>query len=279
MAQVGYPLAIVHHYTIAADAARELAAGVIAAGKRGGDRLPSVSRRRAEDLPYAAVVLRRLLRATGARHVVFSANGLREGWFMRRMPDDIRREDPLLAAGRELAAALGRDPALPPALIAWTAPLFPGESPLAGRLREAACWLSDIGSHDHPEYRAEQACLRVARQPGVALSHPARAFLGLTLAARYEAEADLPVLAGLRALLDPAASARAEQLGVAQRLAYMLSAGTPDLLAAAAVQRDGDRLVLRLAEGAGVFAGDSVARRLNGLAGILGLAGAAMLPG
>ena len=66
--------------------------------------MPGVPRRRIDDLPFAAVVLRRLLRATGARRVVFSANGLREGWFMRLMPAESRAEDPLLAAGRDLRA-------------------------------------------------------------------------------------------------------------------------------------------------------------------------------
>ena len=147
-----------------------------------------MSRRRIDDLPFAAVVLRRVLRATGVRRVVFSASGLREGWFMRRMPDAIRAQDPLLAAGQELAGRLGRDPDLPPALLAWTDPLFPDESREARRLREAACWMSDIGSHDHPEFRAEQAFLRVLRQPGIGLDHHARAFLALAIAMRYEAD-------------------------------------------------------------------------------------------
>ncbi len=62
--------------------------------------------------------------------------------------------------------------------------------------------MSDIGSHDHPEYRAEQAFLRILRQPGIGLDHHARAFLGLTLALRYEAEPDAPFLATARALLN-----------------------------------------------------------------------------
>ena len=91
--------------------------------------------------------------------------------------------------------------------------------------------MSDIGSHEHPEYRAEQAFLRILRQPGIGLDHHARAFLGLTLALRYEAEPDAPFLATARLLLSDEATRRATILGVAMRLAYTLSAGTPDLLA------------------------------------------------
>ncbi|MBS0559214.1 MAG: Ppx/GppA family phosphatase [Proteobacteria bacterium] len=271
MAQTAYPLHMVHHYTVGREEARDLTGVIAGAGRRALERLPAVPRRRIDDLPFAAVVLRRLLRATGARRVVFSASGLREGWFMQRMPESIRAEDPLLASGRELGARYGRDSTLPPHLLAWTEPLFAAETPETKRLREAACWASDIGSHDHPEFRAEQAFLRVLRQTGIGLDHHARAFLALTLAMRYEAEADAEFLRPARLLLDVASAARAERLGVALRLAYTLSAGTPDLLAGTSLSIQGGRLVLRLHEGAGVFAGESVVRRLDRLAQAVGL--------
>ncbi len=270
IAQTGYPLNMIHHYMIGRDEARDLTGVIAAASRRVLERMPGVPRRRVEDLPLAAIVLRRLLRATAARRVVFSANGLREGWYMRRIPEALRGKDPLLAAGHDLATHYGRDPTLPPALLAWTDPLFPGEAGEARRLREAACWMSDIGSHDHPEYRAEQAFLRILRQPGIGLDHHARAFLGLTMALRYEAEPEAPFLAVGRALLAPEAIQRATMLGCALRLAYTLSAGTPDLLAGTRL-RVNHTLTLQLAEGSGVFAGESVTRRLDRLALAVGL--------
>jgi exopolyphosphatase/guanosine-5'-triphosphate,3'-diphosphate pyrophosphatase len=270
IAQTGYPLNMVHHYTISRDEARDLTSVIAGASRRVLERMPGVPRRRVEDLPFAAVALRRVLRATRARRVVFSANGLREGWYMERMPAETRARDPLLAAGEDFARLLGRDPALPPALIGWTAPLFPSETALLRRLREAACWMSDIGSHDHPEYRAEQAYLRILRQPGLGLDHLARAFLAMTLALRYEAEPDAPFLATARALLSLEDIRSATILGVALRLAYTLSAGTPDLLAGTSLKL-GRTLTLHLAQGGGVFAGESVTRRLDRLAAALEL--------
>ena len=271
MAQTGYPLQMVHHYTIGREEARDLTGVIAGAGRRALERMPGLSRRRIDDLPFAAVALRRVLRATGVRRVVFSASGLREGWFMRRMPAEIAAQDPLLFAGREYAKRLGRDPALPPALFAWTDPLFPQETTEARRLREAACWMSDIGSHDHPEFRAEQAFLRVLRQPGIGLDHHARAFLALATAMRYEVEADAMFLRTARLLLDMSSTHRAEMLGVALRLAYTLSAGTPDLLSGTGLRISGSRLILRLDEDSGVFAGESVMRRLDRLAQAVGL--------
>ena len=270
IAQTGYPLNIVHHYTISREEARDLAGVISEGGRKLVERMPGVPRRRIEDLPYAAVILRRLLRATGAARVVFSANGLREGWYCRLLPHEIRAEDPLLAASQDLALGTMRDKNLPHALVEWTAPLFPEETQAQRRLRTAACWLSDIGSHEHPEYRAEQAFMRVLRQAGMSLDHHARAFLALTTATRYEAPAEAGFLAPARALLDMQAAKRAETLGTALRLAYTLSAGTPHLLAVTNLSLAQDILRLSLEAANGVFAGDAVLRRLERLALMLG---------
>lgn len=271
IAQTAYPLSIVHHYVLRREEARDLCVMLMAATRRTLERLPGAPSKRLGDLPFAAVALRRLLRATGARRVVFSANGLREGWYARLLAPEVRREDPLLAAGQEMAARYGRDCAMPAALSTWTASLFPNETPASAALRQAACWLSDVGSHDHPDYRAEQSFLRVLRQPGIGLDHHERAFLALTIALRYEPEMDAPWLATARVLLDSTALRRAEVLGAALRLAYTLSGGTPTLLAGTTLVAAEDKLTLRLVEGGGVFAGDSVQRRLESLAATLGL--------
>ena len=271
MAQTGYPLAIVHHYTIDKDEVRDLTGVIGSATRRMLERLPGAPRRRLDDLPYAAIVLRRVLRATAARRVVFSANGIREGWYMGRLPPEIAGQDPVLAASRDLGERDGRDPAMPASLAAWTQPLFPGETADAARLREAACYLSDIGSRDHPEYRAEQAYLRILRQPGVALDHHGRAFLALAVAVRYEADPVSDLFATARQLLDESARSRAIVLGHALRLAYTLCAGTPALLDSTALSRSNGVLRLELEEGGGVFVGDGVTRRLDRLAEAMGV--------
>ena len=270
IAQTNYPLNMVHHYTIGRDEARDLTGVVAGASRRVLERMPGVPRRRVEDLPFAAVVLRRLLRSAGARRVVFSANGLREGWYMRLVPAAERARDPLLAAGLDFAYRFGRDPEMPAALLAWTDPLFPGETGEARRLRKAACWMSDVGSHDHPEYRAEQTFLRILRQPGIGLDHHARAFLGMALALRYEAEPEAAFLMPARLLLSEEHRHRAIILGTAMRLAYTLSAGTLDLLARTRLLVN-HALTLHLTEGSGVFAGESVTRRLDRLGLAMGL--------
>jgi exopolyphosphatase / guanosine-5'-triphosphate,3'-diphosphate pyrophosphatase len=161
-------------------------------------------------------------------------------------------------------------------LIEWTRPLFRAERPAAAKLREALCWMSDIGSHDHPEFRAEQAFLRVLRQPGLGLDHPSRAFLALGVAGRYDAGPDANFLRPARLLLDSESANRAELLGIALGLAYTLSAGTRNLLAGTWLRIEGSQLVLHLRLNSGVFAGEAVIRRLERLAQAMGLAASAV---
>ena len=109
------------------------------------------------------------------------------------------------------------------------------------------------------------------RQPGIGLDHHARAFLGLVIALRYEADSEASFLRPARLLLDAETANRAEVLGIALRLAYTLSAGTPDLLAGTGLRIQGTQLVLHLEENSGVFAGEAVVRRLDRLAQAVGL--------
>ena len=92
---------------------------------------------------------------------------------MSRLPASVRAQDPLLAAGHDYAARFSRDlDAAGSANRSGPTRCSPTERPIARRLREAACWMSDLGSHDHPEYRAEQAFLRALRHPGRRLRPP-----------------------------------------------------------------------------------------------------------
>jgi exopolyphosphatase/guanosine-5'-triphosphate,3'-diphosphate pyrophosphatase len=131
--------------------------------------------------------------------------------------------------------------------------------------------MSDIGSQDHPDYRAEQTFFRVLRQPGVALDHHARAFLAFIMALRYDAEPGVQFLDAARMLLDLTSLRRAEIMGMALRLAFTLSGGTPELLAGTSLHREPERLRLRLTRGSGVFAGEAITRRLERLAQAMGL--------
>ncbi|WP_308719924.1 Ppx/GppA family phosphatase [Komagataeibacter xylinus] len=265
IARTAYPLNIVHLYQLAPDTAREMTDWILTANKRSIERLPGVPRKRLDDAPFAATVLRRLMRHAQPNGLVFCVDGLREGWYMRNVAASVADNDPQDAVAREMCSMLGRSMQLPERLADWTAPLFPDDDPVAGRLRAVACWLSDVGAHDHPEYRAEQTYLRILRLQGVGFTHQARAFLSLTLAVRYGADLSVAYLQPSRQLLDSAQFARAVALGQALRLAYTVSGGTEALLDGTRLEMAGGTLSLHFAPGRDVVQGESVRRRLERL--------------
>ncbi|MCE2576478.1 Ppx/GppA family phosphatase [Komagataeibacter sp. FNDCR2] len=270
--RTGYPLNIVHLYRLNPDTAREMADWIVGAGKRSLERLPGVPRKRLEDAPFAATVLRRLMRRTQSVGLVFCVDGLREGWYMRNVAASVAGNDAQEAVAREMCGMLGRSMTLPVRLADWTAPLFPDEGQVARQLRAVACWLSDVGAHDHPEYRAEQTYLRILRMQGVGFTHQARAFLSLTLAVRYGADLSVAYLQPSRQLLDQVQFARAVALGQALRLAYTVSGGTEALLDGTRLECEGGTVSLHFAPGRDVVQGESVRRRLERLGGALGMA-------
>lgn len=272
IARTQYPLNLVHLFTLSEGEAREMADWVITAPRRTLEKLPGAPRKRLGDAPFAAVVLRCLMERVRPSKVVFSVDGLREGWYMRHVASSVAALDPMISLADDMAERLSRNASLAVPLVSWTAPLFRGETAVQKHLRELACTLSDIGSYDHPEYRAEQTYQRVMHGHGVGLGHAARAFIGLTLAVRYEVAMDSPLIEPSRQLLSRSEIDRAVKLGLALRLAYTLCGGTKVLLDECRLLIEGDRLVLVLGARSVRAAGSAVRRRFERLADAMGLA-------
>jgi exopolyphosphatase/guanosine-5'-triphosphate,3'-diphosphate pyrophosphatase len=130
-------------------------------------------------------------------------------------------------------------------LMIWTAPLFAGGGEIDLRLRRAACQLSNIGWHQHPEYRAQQALDEILHAPTLPLRHAERSFLALVLWYRYGGRRSAPEAAVMSGLLPAAMAHRARVLGLALRLAYKLSGGAPGILEDAALVFEQGSLQLR----------------------------------
>jgi exopolyphosphatase/guanosine-5'-triphosphate,3'-diphosphate pyrophosphatase len=268
--RTNYPLHVVHGYALRRREAEDLAASI---ARLGADEIRNLSRRvrdRAETLPFAALVLKRLLALTRPRRLVFSAFGLREGQVFSLLPEDERARDPLIAACEDLALYAGPFGIRGEELLAWTGALFPQEDPSDRRLRLAACLLSNIGWREHPDFRAEQAMERVLRMPVVGVDHRARVFLGLALFARYKGNIRSPLVRRVRGLVKAEEGERAVVIGRALRLAHTVSAGVPAALARTRLEQSRRELTLVLAPGAEGLAGDAVRKALASMAEILG---------
>ena len=278
MAMSDYPLQIVHQYAMTADDARDVARFVSRQSRTSLDRTPGVSRRRAETLPYAALVLEALIEKLALKTVEFSAWGLREGLLQEALTAEHLASDPLIAGCTTWGARQGISPLLPGAVQAWIDPVLPALPETFGRGRDrtlttAACHLCDLGARLHPDHRVELVFEQVLRAPVPGQTHAERAFLACALNARYGGPSATPQPDVINRLLDEEGRRHAKALGQAIRLACDLSGRAPQLLAGARLAIDDDTLTLTPSDGyADMLLGEQTRRRLKSLADTLGLA-------
>lgn len=278
MALSDYPLHIVHQYAMTADDARDVARFVSRQSRASLDRTPGVSRRRAETLPYAALVLEALIDRLSLKQVEFSAWGLREGLLQEALSAEHLASDPLMSGCASWGARQGISPHLPGAVEAWIDPVLPALPATFGRDRDrdlttAACHLCDLGARLHPDHRVELVFEQVLRAPVPGQSHAERAFLACVLNARYGGSSVTPRPEVVNRLLDEEGRRHARALGQAIRLACDLSGRAPQLLAGARLAVSDGTLTLAASEGyADMLLGEQTRRRLKSLADTLGLA-------
>ena len=266
MEQAGYPLHIIHHYDIPSDEARAVARLIAVQSAKSLEKMPGVSRRRIDTLPLACLALDRLLAALKPRNVIFSAFGLREGFYYSRLSEAERARHPLIAFAEEQGAGWRRFDLSPQEIFDWLTPVFAGESDAERILRIAACHLSDISWNDHPDYRAEQAYIRVLHLPAPGMSHRDRAVLAMTLAYRYKSDSKSAMLDTALRLSDNKSRNYARRLGACLRLAYNLSGGAPGLLPQVQLRRTERDLRMIVPAELKRSLGDVTARRLESAA-------------
>lgn len=277
MEKSNHPLRIVHQYSISANEARDLADWVLAQDRQTLEKLGSVSKRRAETLPYAALNLIGLIDRLGIETINFSAWGVREGLMHEDMEPKMRAVDPLLAGCSAWGGRQGVDPALPRALDGWLQPLASALPEVFGEVRDAlltsaACRLADLGARLHPDHRPELVFDQVLWSPIAGQTHAERAFMAMALYARYGGTAKTPRQSTTDRLLSPLGQKRARALGLAMRLACDMSSRSPQLLANAAISVSKTQLrVTAVSEYAAMLLGSQTKRRAKALADALDL--------
>ncbi|MXW90211.1 MAG: Ppx/GppA family phosphatase [Rhodospirillaceae bacterium] len=272
MAQHDRALRMIDGYRAGAADFADFAKLLARQSERGLERLPAISVRRIEAVRASAIVLRRLIRIARPAQIVFAARGVREGVLYEALDLKARRADPLLAGAAAYGQRFCRFTGLGPALAAWTAGLFPQETPERARLRRAACEIADAGWIDHPDYRNRHAWDRILTAPLMGLDHPGRAFLALTASARYSGgiQEHMEGIARDTGLgEEDIRDARA--LGQALRLGYTVAAGRPEILAGSRFERTDRGLALQVETHAAHYSGEAAGRRLGDLAATLEL--------
>lgn len=275
MRMSGYPLQLVHQYEMTRAEALGAARFVASQSKESLERIPGVSKKRAETMPYAAVVLEALIERLNLQTVALSAFGLREGLLFEAMPPKIRMLDPLV----EGCATLGVhdfDDTLESALEAWVAPAFANLPPLFGDrdpvLLAAACRLGNLGARLHPDHRADLVFEQVLRAPVAGMNHAERGFLAAASYARHSGTFNPPEPETLARILSPERTRRARALGAAIRLGSDLSGRSAPLLGRSRLTIDKGTVRLSAEQGwADMLLGEQTAKRAGTLAQVLGL--------
>lgn len=273
MAQIDYPLSVLHNYRIPFRQASDIAHLVSGLSATSLRDVHAISANRAETLPYGAMVFEQLLNHTKVRDVVISAYGVREGLLYSKLKVKAREKDPLLAAAWDLARLRSRSPKCARELAAWTDQIFGGEgvdeTDEETRLRHAACLMADIGWRAHQDYRGEQSLNIVAHAAFAGVDHPGRAFLALSVYFRYKGVRNGRISPRLLELIDERGLHRARKVAACQRLAYVLSGFMPGILPKAVMKLTGDRLTLTLKRKNQDLHGEPVVKRLADLARLL----------
>jgi len=272
IAQMNYPLHVLDNFSLDRAQALSLFDVIARQGQRSLENIKGISKSRLASLPMAAAVLDRLIEITKPKNLVFSIYGMREGQFFKALPEHLRKKDPLIDLAENMAQSARRSPEVGREAFEWMAPLFPDETPKQSRLRLTACLLRDAWWMEHPDYRGEQAFLRILRLPFLGLGHEDRAGLALAMFYRYGGEPSEPVVKQAHALLEETRIFRVQTIGLALRLAFVLAPGSTGILTKRAkLSVQGKALVLTLQQGEPMFSAGSYPKRLQRLADHLGL--------
>ncbi len=272
-----HPLGVLHQYEMRRAEVLRLVDVVRKFSRKSMEKLEDASAKRAETLPYAAVVLEQVMLAGGFERMVLSAFGLREGVLIERMSAQALAVDPLIAAAEALAGRWSGGRTFGPALEAWIAPMFAGRAPAFSAerdalLRGAAARLADVGGALHPDQRTEIMFDLVLRAPLAAIAHDERAYLAAAIHHRYTKAAPRHAEAYAR-LLSGERQADAAVLGAALRLGADLSGRSEKLLAACEIVAGERTLTLKVKKKFAHLVTETVQRRLDYLAALLGLKG------
>ena len=277
--QSGFPLRVMHGYSIPApdalDFARRLrrlaAANMLA-------NIEVVADARRPLLTYAALVLEYIIRVAKPKTIVFSTFGVREGLLYSMLPPAERAKDGFICAAQTLNELLSRSARHAEELIDWTDRLVRvvklRETEEDRRLRHAACLLSDIGWRVHPDHRGEETLSLITNGNFGAVTHQGRVFVALSVFYRYAglSEQNEP-LAVIRELLPPAMVERARVLGAAFRVAHLISAARPGVLPAIHFRSRGRKLMLVFEHRLVDLVADRVGSRFKQLAKLVGRSG------
>ncbi len=275
MIDVGYPLDVVHGYTVKAKDYIEFCKKVAKGNLDDFKGIEEISKNRQNLLPFGAVALIEALDKLGAKEIQMSATGLREGYLYSLLDEETRKTDALLEATGELAILRSRSPQHSLELADWTGMAFEQigmeESSSEQRWRKAACNLADISWRADSDFRAEQS-LGIINNAGFnSISHEGRAYLTIVNFHRHQGMGSKHQPPESAKLASDETAKKARLLAALFRLLYLFSASVEDVLPGLKLVRTGyGNLVLEVPEDLEVLIGERPTNRLQQLSKEIG---------
>jgi len=270
MERAGHQPDVLHHYSVAAEdmrpflrSFREEDDGILAQFRR-------VSPERLPHLKVGAQVLRRLAKLTEAGRIIASTYGLREGALLDGLDESQRAEDPLIAGARGMALRSGVPQGYGEETARWSGCLLrrvpPEDLAEMRRLHAAACLLSEISLHAHPDHRDTVIEQEILYSHLCGLDHRGRVFLAHAALHRHNGRENASTARNASGLLSPPVASLAAGVGRALRLAHAVSAGIAGVIGETSLTVNGDYLELRLPGDLGALSGTMVEKCMNRLA-------------
>lgn len=268
MIEMKSPLVDPHGYVLGAGDARRIAKRLARRDADKIDGIDEISSSRKGMIGDASALVGALLSKFEPERVVFSAWGLREGLLMRRLPSELRVQDPLLSSVTDYAGRRGVTAHIGAMVAGWIAGLPGARAEGTERLRLVTAMLALSSQRLEPNIRRRHAYDWALHKRWIGILPAERAKLAAALLAqtgRTKLPRELSLLA------------RAEDLeegigwGLAIRLLRRLGSASLSSLVGSALRIDGQRLVLAIAPETLSLCGPGTDEDLAVLADHLGL--------
>jgi exopolyphosphatase/guanosine-5'-triphosphate,3'-diphosphate pyrophosphatase len=263
MQQEHYPLHVVHGYQLKSEKLIPFLDFIMQTDVESLAKMDSVPTKRAPILPASAAVLKTVLELLQAKHITFSASGIREGFLFEKLSPFIRTEDGLIASCSEFANKTGRSIAYANELFEWMQPALGELKNQDARLAYAFCLMHDVARYIHPEYRAEWSFTRTIQSGLTGLTHPERVQLALALYHRHRFKLKEPFKE--LSLIEERARIWALLVGSLANLAYHLTGGIAGSLQHMPLDASKQKMALKLDKESEVLMGDAIKKRLGGV--------------
>jgi exopolyphosphatase/guanosine-5'-triphosphate,3'-diphosphate pyrophosphatase len=271
MGRKNYPLKVIHNYKVDSE---DIMTTIMILSRMSEEsllKIPGISKKRMKLMPYAALILKNIIKLGKPKKIVFSASGVREGLVYSQLSDKLQEEDPLLCGASEMMVRMLRGKEYGYELADWMQPLFAkNDNEAAKRLRLAACIMSEISAYENTEYRAELAFRRILDSSLTGLNHKERLFIAKSLYFRYENYPDINILSTMGPLLSSKKIQHAQTIGAAMKLARTLSCSNYGVLSKTKLKMNDNVLSINIDEDIEEVYGESVKKKFKQLAEIVG---------